>query len=159
MRVFVYFNLHNGRWSIKALSGRFKGCVIAHAREVMLRDVTYKVSEAGRQRVLQEQRKNVHAGVVGTLEAFKGETRTIRGCIMPVEVEMYNTFGADDRAYRAFAKKHGDRVTYNPYRGPHFERITHNAGDECRFAIHNGDMAYLSTTGRTVIDFDPCVMP
>jgi hypothetical protein len=32
----------------------------------MLEDVELKVSEAGRQRVLKEKRKNVHAGVKGT---------------------------------------------------------------------------------------------
>ena len=32
-----------------------------------LMNCTFKVSEAGRQRVLKEQRKNVHAGVLGNL--------------------------------------------------------------------------------------------
>jgi hypothetical protein len=32
-------------------------------------DCEFKVSEKGRQRVIQEQRKNVHAGVVGTVLA------------------------------------------------------------------------------------------
>jgi hypothetical protein len=32
---------------------------------VMLRSPQGKVSQAGRKRVLQEQRKNVHAGIVG----------------------------------------------------------------------------------------------
>jgi hypothetical protein len=32
----------------------------------MFKDVELKVSEAGRQRVLREKRKNVHAGVKGT---------------------------------------------------------------------------------------------
>lgn len=67
MKVFVYFNLHRKCWSVKALEGERKGRVIRHAQELTLRDVTFKVSEAGRQRVLKEQRKNVHAGVVGYL--------------------------------------------------------------------------------------------
>ena len=68
MKVFVYFNLHRKCFSIKALEGANKGRVIDHAHSVALSNVTFKVSEAGRQRVLLEQRKNVHAGVVGTLE-------------------------------------------------------------------------------------------
>lgn len=67
MRVFVYFNLHRKCFSIKALEGASKGLVIGHDHNVTLADVTFKVSEAGRQRVLREQRKNVHAGIVGTL--------------------------------------------------------------------------------------------
>ncbi|WP_018234229.1 hypothetical protein [Thioalkalivibrio thiocyanodenitrificans] len=67
MRVFVYKNLHKGCFSVKSLEGEDKGRVIAHARAVLLQDACFKVSEAGRQRVLKERRKNVHAGVVGQL--------------------------------------------------------------------------------------------
>jgi hypothetical protein len=70
MRVFVYFNLHRKCLSVKALEGERKGRVIAHADMVVLDNVTFKVSEAGRQRVIREQRKNVHAGVVGELESM-----------------------------------------------------------------------------------------
>lgn len=44
-----------------------KGRVIRHARSLVLRDCKCKVSKAGRARVLVERRKNVHAGVVGTI--------------------------------------------------------------------------------------------
>lgn len=67
LRVFVYYNLHKKCWSIKALEGHKKGLVIAHVDKLQLKNVTFKVSEAGRQRVLTQKRKNVHAGVVGTL--------------------------------------------------------------------------------------------
>lgn len=70
MKVFVYYNLHKKCFSIKALSGEQKGKVIAHADAVVLDNVTFKVSESGRQRVLRERRKNVHAGVVGTLVVY-----------------------------------------------------------------------------------------
>ena len=65
MRVFVYYNLHKNLWSIKALEGDKKNLVIRHQRALTLEGVTFKVSEAGRQRVLREKRKNVHAGAVG----------------------------------------------------------------------------------------------
>jgi hypothetical protein len=65
MKVFVYYNLHKHLWSIKALEGENKGRVIAHRPTVWLTNAVPKVSEAGRQRVLKEQRKNVHAGIVG----------------------------------------------------------------------------------------------
>lgn len=65
MKVFVYFNLHKKVFSVKALEGSMKGRVIAHENALTLHDVTFKVSQAGRQRVLRERKKNVHAGVVG----------------------------------------------------------------------------------------------
>ena len=65
MKVFVYFNLHKKLFSVKALEGKDKGRVVAHVERAMLYNCTLKVSEAGRQRVLREKRKNVHAGVQG----------------------------------------------------------------------------------------------
>ena len=65
MKVFVYYNLHKKVFSVKALEGDRKGLVVAHVSQIGLTDVTFRVSEAGRQRVLRERKKNVHAGVVG----------------------------------------------------------------------------------------------
>lgn len=65
MKVFVYFNLHKKCWSVKAMEGERKGRVIAHKDFVILGDAKAKVSEAGRQRVLRERKKNVHAGIIG----------------------------------------------------------------------------------------------
>jgi hypothetical protein len=87
MRVFVYFNLHKLLWSVRALEGPDKGRVIEHAREIFLTDCQFKVSEAGRQRVLRERQKNVHAGVVGRM-----------GSPVPPDATL------------------GARVTYNPYK-------------------------------------------
>ena len=64
-RVYVYFNLHRKLWSVRALDGPHKGRVIAHKRGVVLQDVSPRVSQAGRERVLRERKKNVHAGLVG----------------------------------------------------------------------------------------------
>ena len=56
----VYFNLHK-----KCLSVQQGGIVKFHAEYICMRDVKCKVSEAGRQRVLKEKRKNVHAYLIG----------------------------------------------------------------------------------------------
>lgn len=72
MKVFIYFNLHRKLWSIKALQGPDKGRVIGHTECFTVLDAEFKVSEAGRQRVLREKRKNVHAGVVGQLVGRTG---------------------------------------------------------------------------------------
>lgn len=67
MKVDVYRNLHNGLWSIKAVNGFYKGKVIAHADELTLSEVVFKVNEKGRQRVNDRKRKEVHAVVRGIL--------------------------------------------------------------------------------------------
>jgi len=69
MKVFVYFNLHKRVFSVKALEGAEKGRVIGHRTSLAIYSPVFKVSEAGRQRVVREKRKNVHAGVVGFLTA------------------------------------------------------------------------------------------
>lgn len=58
----VYRNLHQKCWSI-----RQGGLVVAHAKRVYLRDVEFRVRESGRQKVIREQRKNVHAWIRGYL--------------------------------------------------------------------------------------------
>lgn len=77
IKVFVYFNLHKKCFSIKALEGANKGRVIAHRDALVLYHAKFKVSEAGRQRVLKEQRKNVHAGVAGI---WYDASNTMRVC-------------------------------------------------------------------------------
>jgi len=62
IRVDVYYNLHKKTFSI-----RCKGRVIAHRDRVTIKNPEYIVGEKGRQRVLNERSKNVHAFVRGTL--------------------------------------------------------------------------------------------
>jgi hypothetical protein len=59
-RVYVYFNLHKKVWSV-----RQSGKVVEHTKSIMLKDCKYLVGKSGRERVLDEGRKNVHAGVSG----------------------------------------------------------------------------------------------
>ena len=134
MRCFVYANLHKACWSIKALNGPNAGRVVAHADKVVLQDATFKVSEAGRQRVLKERRKNVHAGVVGVLVAHRGATWRY----------------ADPSAHsRILSGKHwfstnfvdaGISVTYDPYTGPTFvNRATQEPVSQARAALLSDD--------------------
>lgn len=58
----VYWNLHKRLWSV-----RVDGRVVAHLPGVVLECCAFRVSEAGRQRVLASRRKNVHAWVRGTI--------------------------------------------------------------------------------------------
>lgn len=67
MKHFVYFNLHKKVFSVKNCKS---GLVVKHSDTVILTDCEFKVSQAGRNRVLKEKRKNVHAGVKGVVVAF-----------------------------------------------------------------------------------------
>ena len=69
----VYFNLHK-----KCFSVQQNGLVVLHADDVYMQDVTFKINEAGRQRVLQERRKNVHAFVHGEFICSGEELRGIQ---------------------------------------------------------------------------------
>jgi hypothetical protein len=71
------------------------GLVIGHVDRILLQDVQFKVREGGRQRVLREKRKNVHAFVVGTV--------------------VDSAFGADKDDKDLPAK-----ITYNPYKAGTF---------------------------------------
>ena len=56
----VYFNRHKSTFSI-----RHKGKVIEHTDTVVIKNPRFVVNESGRNRVLREKKKNVHAFVRG----------------------------------------------------------------------------------------------
>lgn len=97
MLVRVYKNLHKNCLSVQAkVNGRWK--VIKHVNSIYLEDVEFKVSQAGRKRVLHEGRKNVHAFVVGRY------SYVYNNAVNAMAPTMYNV----------------RRVKYNPYRSGHF---------------------------------------
>ena len=89
MRVRVYRNLHKQTWSIVSCR---TGRVIDHRPFLALWDCKLVVRPAGREKVIRERRKNVHAFVVGTPLANS------------VKAEGYVS------------------ITYNPYAAPTFTR-------------------------------------
>ena len=60
--VHVYYNLHQGGFSIR---DKKTGLVVAYAQTLKLENAIFKVSEKGRQHVIREKRKRVHAFVEG----------------------------------------------------------------------------------------------
>ena len=116
LKVFVYFNLHRKCFSIKALEGVNKGRVVAHSDDVLLYDATFKVSEAGRQRVLRERKKNVHAGVVGQWHESADTVTIDRVTII------------------------GTPITYNPYK---YDSFVHLYGEH---PIKTGRLVALTVT-------------
>lgn len=62
----VYWNLHRNCFSVRSRRKDDRGIVIAHVYDrFVLADVKFVVNQAGRERVLREKRKNVHAFVRG----------------------------------------------------------------------------------------------
>ena len=75
MEIRVYYNLHKRCLSIQEkVNGAWR--VARYAEQCIVKNAKFKVSEAGRQRVLKEQRKNVHAAIVG-------RARHIHVCVAP----------------------------------------------------------------------------
>ena len=67
-KVRVYFNLHKNLFSVQQKNNKGNWVVVAHKFGIALKDLTFKVSEAGRQRVLKEKKKNVHAFIEGFVD-------------------------------------------------------------------------------------------
>jgi hypothetical protein len=119
-RVQVYYNLHK-----KCLSVRHKGKVIEHAQEVTLTDARFHVQQAGRERVLKEKRKNVHAYISGKLKETFWFTQAPK--------------------YTWTAKQ---RVTYNPYKYKNF------VNKETLEPVASAEVVHISGKRITAGEFD-----
>lgn len=65
-KVMVYYNLHKHVFSVT-----HKGLVKSYSDYVRLKDVEFRVRQGGNEKVRSEERKNVHAFVIGTLVDYK----------------------------------------------------------------------------------------
>lgn len=84
----VYRNLHKQCWSIQQ-----DGLVKAHTNLIKLFDCEFIVNQKGREKVIKEKRKNVHAFIKGYLS------------------ELFDSI---------LDASHGTEVTYNPYKNEFF---------------------------------------
>ena len=134
LRCFVYFNLHKKCFSVKALEGPNKGRVVFHADAVYMEDCTFKVSEAGRRRVLRDQRKNVHAGVVGVVRYFPRSERE------------FDAF----RDHCFMKSEDFTGVKYNPYKYRTFVKA-----DNPAVPVASADMCWLDANKRTIGAINP----
>lgn len=121
MQVQVYRNLNNHMVSIKDPS---TGLVLGHAESIDIEGVTCVVREGGRQRVLRDRQKNVHAFMCGVLTAavgfkpFNGRSITLTDRVekhYPNVVVKYNPYlndqFIDDDTRQAVMKMVWCRVT------------------------------------------------
>jgi hypothetical protein len=118
-RVKVYRNLHRGGYSVVALDGHNKGLVVAHAGRVVLTDVVFAVSEAGRRRVWREKKKNVHAYAMGRWSRAGGYASMV------------------------IAHKQHPQVFYSPYRNDTFHTLE-GGGLQ---AVNRAKVLYLGDDG------------
>jgi hypothetical protein len=112
-QVRIYFNLHKKMLSVQTkVNGQWK--VTAHQAAAFLKNATFKVSESGRQRVLKEKLKTVHAFITGEL------------------------IDALPKNYERF-----DSARYNPYELEKFQCRNKNI-DKADFAILNGRQLFVN---------------
>lgn len=93
VRVEVYYNIHKNCLSLRPIPGGR----VSHMTGIVLSDVKFAVQPAGREKVRQEKRKNVHAFVRGTF--IVDESRP----------------GYDDALLNIMSRPVVEEVTYNPY--------------------------------------------
>lgn len=104
-KVQVYRNLHAELFSV-----RQDGIVLFHKANLLLKDAEFRVQPAGKDKVRETQRKNVHAYVSGYMLSKKELN------------DMYNEAGLEDNEHFGF-----NRVTYNPYKYDSFWDLDNNA--------------------------------
>ena len=85
-RVRVYWNLHKKCYSVQDCK---TGRVVHHMMGFTIADAKFVVRQGGRQRVLREGKKNVHAFVTGRISLNNGVATIFKGA---------------------------EKVTYNPYK-------------------------------------------
>lgn len=75
MRADVYMNLNKECFSVKSMETDSPeyGTVVAHADAVVVDDPSFVVQEAGLQRAREEDTRNVHAFIRGTIEDIDGD--------------------------------------------------------------------------------------
>lgn len=128
MRVRVYKNLHKDCYSVRAMEGPMKGLVIAHCNNIVLKDAKYIVSEKGRERVLRERTKNVHAFVEGYI----------------VSLVTIGKSGFDYPIHTQLPFETSYEVTYNPYKFSSFVyKESHTPIEKSCYAVLNSNGIHI----------------
>jgi hypothetical protein len=102
MRVEVYFNLHKKTFSVRSAKS---GKVLLHTDEVHIENPEFVVRQSGRNRVLSEGRKNVHAFVRGDATFFRYTNRPM------LDTLTYNPY-----KYASFVDKQTEEPVYKASR-------------------------------------------
>lgn len=109
-KAYVYWNLHKQCFSVK-----HRGAVVAHATRILAKRAEFRVSETGRQRVLAQGRKNVHAYIVCDVEDLYCDGA--QGIYARADVL---TWPIETNVLATNAQEYGTQIRYNPYDGDSF---------------------------------------
>ena len=118
-KVEVYRNLHKNCWSVR---DNKTGRVVQHLDEIHLRDADLVVRPGGREKVLREKRKNVHAFAKGQVTAWLSQ--------LSEEYEAYPT----------------KQIVYNPYLYDSFVYVT------SKTPIFHAERLYLTKKGEVYVN-------
>lgn len=94
MRVRVYRNLHKNCWSIRACEGPKRGRLLGHAPALDLTNCRLIVSQKGRERVLRDGKRNVHAFIEGEYQSVFSSRKIRRYYRTCLGLVRYNPFRA-----------------------------------------------------------------
>lgn len=113
----VYFNLHKHVWSV-----RTKGKVKHHVDIVVFNEgANFVVQPAGRKKVLEEKRKNVHAFVRGDVTIISADLKKWQKYVADINTRL---------------------VSYNPYKADHFYYVDNGeeveSAEEVIMIVDNG---------------------
>jgi len=98
-KVFIYKNLHKDCWSVKQ-----DGLVKMHTHDLSLFDCSFRVNAKGRAKVLEEKRKNVHAGISGYIDRpWVMDALAVQTKFSNLKVATYNPY-----KYKSFVRADDD---------------------------------------------------
>ena len=117
-RVKVYFNLQKDCLSVIDAE---TGLLYCHAHRVEIHNAEFRVQPAGRERVIREKRKNVHAYIIGDCYNI-GDVSKERLLLVDKKIEKYDICACGDKPYdycEMCVPESSDEFRggyYNPYR-------------------------------------------
>lgn len=116
----IYRNLNNGTMSVQAKEGK-SWKVVGHVTEAIVSGVVFKIQEGGRQRVIRDQCKNVHAWGEGVLLS-----RVDESILAPIP------------------------LGYNPYTDSTFlQRGTQHPIHTCKYLVVRNNLVFVSPDAVT----------
>lgn len=97
-KVFVYFHLRKKLFSVRSQKTRL---VVAHLTHVNLVNAEFIVSQKGRERVLKEKVKNVHAGVIGIYTEKYEPENTEKATYNPYKYDSFVNVKNGEKVFKA----------------------------------------------------------
>jgi hypothetical protein len=125
MRIEAYYNLHKQCLSARP-TGRYG--YVRHYQFLAVKNVKFAVQPAGRQKVLNEKKKNVHAFVRGDMVTWSPHRK---------EGEFYDPMDIDVSVERFREDDRYREVTYNPYKYESFVTA------DSKYPIYEADHVWI----------------